>query len=166
MTSLVILPCLAFVPDEPQSPASRPPGPAPADVVASIETVMADAIATAEPSVVAIHRLKGENPQETLAVRGRKTVPIFPEPSRFDPRLPLPTETEDFISFDYGSGVVVGESGQILTAFHVVRGAARLRVRAAGRQSFDAEVIAADPRSDLAVIAPRVRRGVDPLHLK
>src|SRR5947208_11436116 len=77
MTSLVILSCLAFVPDEPQSPASRPPGPAPADVVASIETVMADAIATAEPSVVAIHRLKGENTQETLAVRGRKSAPSF-----------------------------------------------------------------------------------------
>src|SRR5205823_514219 len=70
------------------------------------------------------------------------------------------------ISFDYGSGVVVGDGGQILTAFHVVRGAVQLRVRAAGRQSFDAEVIAADPRSDLAMIAPRAVRGVAPPKLK
>ena len=58
------------------------------------------------------------------------------------------------ISFDFGSGVVIGDDGQILTAYHVVRGAARLIVRAADRQEFEAEIIAADPRSDLAVIAP------------
>ena len=39
-------------------------------------------------------------------------------------------DLEDFVSFDYGSGVVIGERGEILTAFHVVRGADRLRVRA------------------------------------
>ena len=58
------------------------------------------------------------------------------------------------ISFDYGSGVVIGERGEILTVYHVVKGASRLIVRAAERQSFEAEIIAADPRSDLAVIAP------------
>ena len=73
---------------------------------------------------------------------------------------------DDFISFDYGSGVVVGDQGQILTAFHVVRGADRLRVRAAGQPAFEAEVIAADPRSDLAVIAPRAIPGVDAPRLK
>jgi serine protease Do len=61
---------------------------------------------------------------------------------------------------------VIGDQGEILTAFHVVRGAARLRVRAVGGQSFDAEVIAADPRSDLAVIAPVQDRGADPPRLK
>ena len=55
--------------------------------------------------------------------------------------------------------MVVGDEGQILTAYHVVRGAARLVVRAANRQQFDAEIIAADPRSDLAVIVPMVVPG-------
>ena len=54
----------------------------------------------------------------------------------------------------YGSGVVIGDEGQILTAFHVVKGAERLEVRAADGQAFEAEIIAADPRSDLAVIVP------------
>ncbi len=58
------------------------------------------------------------------------------------------------ISFDFGSGVVVGDEGQILTAFHVVRGRRPADVRAADRQAFEAEIIAADPRSDLAVIVP------------
>ncbi|HZW32088.1 MAG TPA: trypsin-like peptidase domain-containing protein [Isosphaeraceae bacterium] len=168
MTALVVLSWLAWVPEGPQAPASPASVPAPAEVVASLESVLAEAIAKAESSVVAIHRDKGENPQETEAVRGRKRRRPAVDPSRFQARfgLPMPMETEDFISFDYGSGVVVGTQGQILTAFHVVRGAARLRVRAAGQPPFDAEVIAADPRSDLAVIAPQPEPGVDPPQLK
>ena len=41
-----------------------------------------------------------------------------------------------------------------------------MTVRAADRQEFDAEIIAADPRSDLAVIAPSENDGVDPPKLK
>ena len=50
--------------------------------------------------------------------------------------------------------------GEILTAFHVVRGASAAHVRAADRQAFEAEIIAADPRSDLAVIVPARVPGV------
>ena len=50
--------------------------------------------------------------------------------------------------------MVVGTEGQILTAYHVVKGASQLLVRAAERQQFEAEIIAADPRIDLAVIVP------------
>ncbi len=168
MTSLVVLCCLAWTLDGSQPPTSSPqPAPAPVDVVAALETAMADAIAKAEPSVVAIHRSKAENTQETVAVRGRKPAPEVHEPSPVDFRFPRQAVSpDDFISFDYGSGVVVGDRGQILTAFHVVRGAKRLRVRAAGQISFEAEVIAADPRSDMAVIAPRAISGVDPPRLK
>ena len=82
----------------------------------------------------------GEHARPTAAVRLRSTAAI-PEPT-------------NLISFDFGSGVVIGDHGEILTAYHVVKGARELRVRAAGRQEFEAEIIAADPRSDLAVIAP------------
>jgi S1-C subfamily serine protease len=116
--------------------------------------------------VVAISRFKGENSQETQAIRGRKPPPIVSEFTRIDRRNFLAVDPEEMVSFDFGSGVVVGENGQILTLFHVVRGAARLVVRAAGRQTFDAEVIAADPRSDLAVIAPRAMHGVESPRLK
>jgi serine protease Do len=136
----------------------------PVEIVTAMETALADAIAKAEPSVVAIARTKGETGDETIAIRGRN-----PAPEHADPRMPgrpfSPIGGEG-ISFDYGSGVVIGEAGEILTAFHVVKGAARLEVRAVDQPAFEAEVIAADPRSDLAVIMPRELPGVAPPRLK
>jgi S1-C subfamily serine protease len=52
----------------------------------------------------------------------------------------------------YGSGVVVDEKGLILTNYHVVRDATRVFVRLPGGKSSYADVYAADPRSDLAVL--------------
>ncbi len=169
MTALVLSSCLvlAWADPPPQQPGQS--ALSPSDVVAALETAIADAIAKAEPSVVAIHRSKGENAQSTQAVRGRKRPLSLHEPSRrlgFDPRFPRPIERTNQISFDFGSGVVIGPAGQILTAYHVVKGARQLTVRAADRQEFDAEIIAADPRSDLAVIAPSENDGGDPPKLK
>jgi S1-C subfamily serine protease len=129
----------------------------PGDVISALETAVADAIAKAEPSVVAITRVKGPNVDETTAVRGKNPDPGFPN-TRF-PNEFAEFNAPDFLPLpgDYGSGVVIGNDGAILTAYHVIKGAARIRVRAPGvRQEFDAEVIAADPRSDLAVIVPRM----------
>jgi S1-C subfamily serine protease len=161
MTLLLSLACLTALECDPPSQVPQEARQvAPIDLVSALETVVADAIATAEPSVVAIHRFKGENPQETLAVRGKpRPQPGF-VPRGLRPRFARDPELADTISFDFGSGVVVGDEGQILTAYHVVKGAARLEVRAADRQRFDAEIIAADPRSDLAVIVPVVDMGV------
>jgi serine protease Do len=152
MIALVFSSCLLLGWQAPQVPASDPPDPQAVAIVASVEKLLADAIAKAEPSVVAIHRNKSENGQETLAVRGRRRsrhAPLF-----FPGRLPPPPDSASIISFDFGSGVVIGDRGEILTLFHVVRGARELWVRAAGKQEFEAEIIAADPRSDLAVLVP------------
>jgi S1-C subfamily serine protease len=169
MTALVLSSCLLLAwTDPPRQEPSRSPL-TPADVVAAIETAIADAIAKAEPSVVAIHRFKGENSQETLAVRGRRRRPdLHDQPRRFgfEGRLARMPEPTNLISFDFGAGVVIGDHGQILTMFHVVKGARELRVRAANRQEFEAEVIAADPRSDLAVIAPIESDGAGAPRLK
>ena len=158
-------PWLTLRPRSPVGPLSSP-----TDVVAALETAIADAIAKAEPSVVAIHRVKGENSQETQAVRGRKR---SIESARATAAIRIRGRTPDqapepsnLISFDFGSGVVIGDRGQILTMFHVVQGARELIVRAADRQEFDAEIIAADPRSDLAVIAPTENDGAEPPRLK
>jgi serine protease Do len=155
MTPLAALTLVLLAQEPAGSPPGRPPAPpAAADLVASIESALTDAIARVEASVVAIHRDKGPNPNETLAVRGRgKPAPPFPERDRLEFPRHVPLD-DDFVSFDYGSGIVIGDQGEILTAFHVVRGASQLKVRAAGGQSFRAEVLAADPRSDLAVIVP------------
>ncbi len=152
MPHLLFLACTLLSWVEP--PANTPAPPASAlDLVTALETTLADAIAKAEPSVVAIARDKTNDGEETSAVRGRAQAR-----GAFDPRIAVGNPDPlggDPISFDYGSGVVIGEQGEILTAFHVVKGASRLVVRALGLVEFDAEIIAADPRSDLAVIAPR-----------
>ncbi len=167
MTLLFSLACLSVTwADPPSQTPPPPPQVAPIDLVTALETVVSDAIAKAEPSVVAIHRKKSENAQETMAVRGKPRPTVRFDSPRSRLRFAGENELDDMISFDFGSGVVVGDRGQILTAFHVVRGAVRLTVRAADRQVFDAEIIAADPRSDLAVIVPIAVPGMPAPKLK
>jgi S1-C subfamily serine protease len=55
----------------------------------------------------------------------------------------------------YGSGVVIGEKGLILTNYHVIRDAAQIFVRLPGRRGGFADPYAADPRSDLSVLRLR-----------
>ncbi len=52
----------------------------------------------------------------------------------------------------FGSGVVIDESGLVLTPYHVVREATKVYVRIPGGKGCYANVHAADPRSDLAVL--------------
>jgi S1-C subfamily serine protease len=168
MISLLLSSCVLLAWDDPPKSSAGQSSLSSADVVAAVENALGDAIAKAEDSIVAISREKGENGQETLAVRGRRPRPSPPQFRRNlvfnDLRAPLPDET-DAISLDFGSGVVIGDKGQILTAYHVVKGARRLIVRACDRQQFDAEIIAADPRIDLAVIVP-VEEGAEAPRLK
>jgi serine protease Do len=52
----------------------------------------------------------------------------------------------------FGSGVVIDEAGLVLTPYHVVREATKVYVRVPGGKGCYADVHAADPRSDLAVL--------------
>jgi serine protease Do len=52
----------------------------------------------------------------------------------------------------FGSGVVLDESGLVLTNYHVVQGAVKIFVRLPEHQGGYADIHAADPRSDLAVL--------------
>jgi S1-C subfamily serine protease len=55
----------------------------------------------------------------------------------------------------FGSGIVIGEAGLILTPYHVVRDATKVYVRLPGARDDSgsyADIHAADPRSDLAVL--------------
>jgi S1-C subfamily serine protease len=53
-----------------------------------------------------------------------------------------------------GTGVVIDAYGTILTAFHVVEGAERIRVAFMDGTKSTADVVATDPRNDTAVLAP------------
>ncbi|HYD74085.1 MAG TPA: Do family serine endopeptidase, partial [Candidatus Binatia bacterium] len=54
-----------------------------------------------------------------------------------------------------GSGVIVRSDGVIVTNNHVIEGAQALKVVLADRREFDAELLLADPRVDLAVLRIR-----------
>lgn len=153
-------------PQPPAADAHPEPEPEPGlAALAAIESAMIAAIERAEASVVAIARYRDPaNPEETTAIRGRGPAPaprVQPGVLRLDPEFEAPPDG----IYGFGSGVVIGDAGEILTTYHNVSGASRLIVRAAGNQRFDAEIIAADPRSDLAVIAPRLA-GPDAPSLK
>ncbi len=70
-----------------------------------------------------------------------------------------------------GSGFVVSSDGYILTNAHVVDGADEVKVRFSDKREFDAKVIGADARADVAVLKidatglPTVRIG-DPAKVK
>jgi Do/DeqQ family serine protease len=51
-----------------------------------------------------------------------------------------------------GSGVIVDESGLVITNHHVIEGANEIRIALGDRREFEAEVVLRDPRSDLAVL--------------
>jgi len=54
--------------------------------------------------------------------------------------------------FGVGSGVIVNERGDILTALHVVAGATQIEVVFADGTQSGAEIIAAEPENDIAVL--------------
>ncbi|HEY1068222.1 MAG TPA: trypsin-like peptidase domain-containing protein, partial [Pirellulales bacterium] len=118
------------------------------------ETALQDAIAAAEPSIVAVARVTRQE-QEAAMIdplgmgRSRRSDPSDPE----------------FIPSRYGTGVVIGADGLILTNYHVLdddfaspeaAGVAAPQIDVfvwtTDHRVFTARILAADPRSDLAVL--------------
>jgi S1-C subfamily serine protease len=60
-----------------------------------------------------------------------------------------------------GSGVIVNASGAILTAFHVVDGAATIRLAFVDGTRATGQIVSADPANDIAVLVPD--RPPDPI---
>jgi serine protease Do len=116
---------------------------------AVLENALTTAIARAAPSVVAIARVRKDKPGEVFNLEfrpdpfGRRTVP---------PNSVAPTDPE-FLPNEYGTGVVVDRQGLILTAYHVLGAESDYYVTTHQRKVYPAQIKAADPRSDLAVLS-------------
>jgi S1-C subfamily serine protease len=74
------------------------------------------------------------------------------QPERDRIRLRLDLADPAHVPESYGSGVVIDTGGLVLTNYHVVRDATKLFVRVPGSPGSYADVLAGDPRSDLAVL--------------
>jgi len=126
-----------------QAPVSEP--------AVALERAVVEAIARAEKSVVAIARVRRERPGETARIE--------PRPDPFGGRRIVaspalrPTDPE-FVPDELASGVLIDRTGLVLTASHVLGEESDYYVFASHRAAYRAKVIAADPRSDLAVLSP------------
>jgi serine protease Do len=116
-----------------------PPGGAPMSFAQLIEKV--------SPAVVYIEVRKKPDPRIPLNQQG-----IDPDrlPPGFDLRQIPPGEIPDFYSV--GSGFFISESGTVVTNNHVVDRATEIKVKTGAGKEYDAELVGADPLTDLAVL--------------
>jgi S1-C subfamily serine protease len=63
-------------------------------------------------------------------------------------------ENDQDRKFVIGSGVVINENGDILTALHVVADAAEIKIHFSDGSQSTAQIISAEPKNDIAVLRP------------
>ncbi|PLC55575.1 2-alkenal reductase [Pollutimonas nitritireducens] len=123
---------------------ATPVSPVPAvDTSRGAEVSYANAVAVATPAVVNVYTSKHIN------------VPVVPLPS--DPELKryfrdMPGFIRRKEATSLGSGVVVRSDGYILTNYHVIEAADAIDVGLSDGRQAPAELVGADPESDLAVL--------------
>lgn len=69
-----------------------------------------------------------------------------------DKLIPTPRPNKSGVKTSTGSGVIFDKTGLILTNHHVINGAATIQITLYDQRVFMAEVVASDPRTDLAII--------------
>lgn len=83
--------------------------------------------------------------QQTVRQRMRSPFSLFFDDPRFD-------EEREFQRSGLGSGVIVSSDGYIITNNHVIRNADEILVQFYEGDSIEAEVVGADPSSDVAIL--------------
>jgi Do/DeqQ family serine protease len=110
-----------------------------------VQLSFAPLVQRAAPAVVNVYTRRVEKVQRP---------PLFDDPffrHFFGDQMPF-GEPRERIAQSLGSGVIVEADGVIVTNNHVIEGATEIVVALADRREFEARVIAADPRVDLAVL--------------
>lgn len=117
--------------------------------VAAVESAIVNAVAKAEKSVVAIARVRTSRPGQVFNLEPR--IDLFGK--TVAPGVPFQVGEQDFVPTDYAAGVIVDSQGLILTVAQVLQEDSEYYVTLSDHRVFRATVRAADPRSDLAVLA-------------
>lgn len=113
-----------------------------------VQLSFAPLVEKAAPAVVNIYARK--------IVRQRQMTPLFDDPffrrffGEFGFRMEGPPRQRQQNAL--GSGVIVRPDGLIVTNLHVIEGADEIRVVLADRREFDAEIVATDDKTDLAIL--------------
>jgi serine protease Do len=116
-------------------------------VVQAMESLLVDAIAKGEQSAVAIALVRRDAEEPSIALR----FPFGIARQSLDPTSP------DFIPTDYGSGIIVGDTGLILTTLSVLGDVDSSAYHIWHQQRpFSATVVATAPWYDLAVLKVQV----------
>jgi S1-C subfamily serine protease len=138
----------------------------------ALQEALQAAIQEAEPSIACILVSRSDNYRRLLGdvppadspgqlggfdfIAARRTLRIHGDDPQQDPRLAdlkkLDLADAAHVPESFGSGVVIDAKGLVLTNYHVVRDATKVFVRLPGEKGSYADIHAADPRSDLAVL--------------
>ncbi len=109
-----------------------------------VATSYAEAVSRAAASVVNIYTNKTTTEQRTLAYQD----PVLQH--YFGQRLP--EQTRKHIDTNLGSGVVVSNSGLILTNLHILDQAEEIKVVLANGSNVEVNFVGKDPATDLAIL--------------
>ncbi|MGQ9820519.1 MAG: PDZ domain-containing protein [Thermogutta sp.] len=117
-------------------------------VLAALEDALVRVVAEAERSVVAVARVQRARPGEVMSLEPRS------DPFGLFSGGPAGATVEETMAIgDYAAGVVIDASGLVVTVYHFLGLDCDYYVTTGDRRVFKAVVKAADPRSDLAVLA-------------
>jgi serine protease Do len=134
-----------------RGPAAATP-PAPLPVAESLQSAFISVAEKVRPAVVNIGTVQ--------VARDRR--PPVPSPFADNPAFKDffdqffgrsgPSPREEFRQPSLGSGVIIHKRGDVLTNFHVVKGADSVTVRLSSKREYRGRIVGTDPKTDLAVV--------------